>query len=126
MIREEELRKGVLVKDKLGRILKVAGFRDEYVYLELSNGTKLRYLIRTVYPVDLTKEILVEWCGFKEIQKGFFKLKDWYIDLPGKIWKFKREYQDINFKYLHQLQNLYFDLTSQELKIKHNIYKYWK
>lgn len=117
MIREEELRKGVLVKDKLGRILKVSGFRDEYVYLELSNGTKLRYLIRTVYPVDLTEEILVEWCGFKEIHKGVFKLNDWYIDFPGKIWKFKREYQDINFKHLHQLQNLYYDLTGQELKL---------
>ncbi|MFV0149770.1 hypothetical protein OBJ95_06055 [Empedobacter falsenii] len=68
-------------------------------------------------PIELTEEILLK-CGFKEIRKGVFKLKDWYIDLTSKVWKFKREYQDINFKHLHQLQNLYFALTGKELEIE--------
>ena len=69
-------------------------------------------------PIELTEEILLK-CGFsKSYTKGVFKLGDFTIDVYSKTWKFKREWIDINFKYLHQLQNLYFALTGQELEIK--------
>lgn len=68
-------------------------------------------------PIEISEEILLK-CGFeKGYTKGVFKLGDFTIDLYSQTWKFKREWIDINFKYLHQLQNLYWCLCGKELNV---------
>lgn len=106
MIQENELRVGNYLYDGVGGIIKV----------EVDD---LYDNVRKYYePIPIMEEILLK-CGFeKSYTKGVFRLGDWTIDLYSKTWKFKREWIDINFKYLHQLQNLYFALTNQELEIK--------
>ena len=87
-------------------------------------GWNMEYII----PIPLTKEWLVKF-GFD------FSIDTWYLKGVA-IWEteccdakgneeigFFYELRDVgmmdmNIKYVHQLQNLYFALTGQELKIK--------
>jgi hypothetical protein len=85
-------------------------------------------------PIPLTPEIL-EKCGFKKIENSV--QFGWYISVSNRLlcWcysdvvsiEFKNgqcdEYNNHTFfdfpcKYLHQLQNLYFALTNEELTFK--------
>ena len=71
-----------------------------------------------ILPIPLTKEWLVKF--------GFDKLEGWddmfYFQIGGfQIYESNvsgYEYDGFNIKYLHQLQNLYFALTNEELTIK--------
>jgi hypothetical protein len=116
------------VKDHLGRVLKVVGLKDDNVYLVLSNKEKIRYNIKTIQGLELTEEILLK-CGFviggskqwlfinldkkDECYLYFNPLgKGIAIDQEGKECSF-----EIDLNYLHQLQNLYFALTNEELTI---------
>lgn len=72
-------------------------------------------------PIRLTEELLLMcWTDYDPIRKS-------YYDSPsGFIFQFDGEWCTISYgeyrlkaiKYFHQLQNLYFDLTGQELEIK--------
>jgi hypothetical protein len=84
-------------------------------------------------PIPLTEEILLK-CGFEHSNKGLnygiFFVKDidesdeFYLRPSfegGFYWGFNNhnELKDVkNILYLHQLQNLYFTLTGEELKLK--------
>jgi len=72
-------------------------------------------------PIRLTPEIL-ERCGFEpfnaDYRKGNFKIYSghhefffWYNDFE------ENETGEVKLNYLHQLQNLYFTLTGNELEI---------
>jgi hypothetical protein len=86
------------------------------------------YAITKGRPISLTEEILFK-CGFNKIYVTDPQLENsqskWYID-DLEIFKFEdnHEYlffsfgQDFKIIYLHQLQNLYFELTGKELEIK--------
>lgn len=117
----QELRIGNKVQDANGFIFYVVSIHDDgtiYCDFDGNEGDVWEFDDNNpCYGIELTGEILAEWCGFKEIQKGVFQLKDWYIDLYSKTWKFKREYIDINFNYLHEIQNLWSALTGEELEI---------
>lgn len=74
--------------------------------------------------IPLTKEILIK-CGFKERQTNnenscslfhndILTLYPRTVDMNS----FYLEHHDINIEFLHQLQNIYFDLTNEELIIK--------
>jgi len=69
-------------------------------------------------PIPLTEDILLK-CGFKGIalplylNTGYFEFvwrKELFLDVEG-------QWLSINCHYLHQLQNLYFALCGEELKI---------
>jgi hypothetical protein len=80
-------------------------------------------------PILLTPEIL-EQCGFKFNQElNGWELKGWlpfHIHSMNGIYDndmyclttFKKDWKIGKFQYLHQLQNLYFALTGEELTIK--------
>lgn len=124
MIRANELRVGNLVLDFAGKPVKVVRTNLDKIPLET--------------PIPLTPEIL-EQCGFRR--------KDWDNQwYPGKFeltleadsdafFKYYSDEDNLmilssdggdvsivkeNIKYLHQLQNLFFALTDQELKINFN------
>ena len=96
----------------------------ELLKFDFDMGWNMEYII----PIPLTKEWLVKF-GFD------FSIDTWYLKGVA-IWEteccdakgneeigFFYELRDVgmmdmNIKYVHQLQNLYFALTGQELKIK--------
>lgn len=81
-------------------------------------GSLLRY--EQVTPVPLTDKVLVDWCGFvyDDLEKAFSKngvqlhynseRNSVEISLCGKEWEITG---------LHQLQNLYYTMTGEELEI---------
>jgi hypothetical protein len=89
------------------------------------------YNFNELKPIPLTEEWLFKICRNK------FSVKDgWEVEIQGEIFEFFVNDLDDTFfmkytggegvsfgkeiKYVHQLQNLYFALTGDELKIKSN------
>jgi len=69
------------------------------------------FYIENCEPIPLTEEWLVRF-GFKLGVKGHFKTH-------GNNYKFNLYMYNVNlYKHVHQLQNLYFALTGEELEIK--------
>lgn len=77
--------------------------------------------VDNVHPVLLTEDVLLK-CGFKQ---GKMQHGDLCFYWNGQVVAYGIFYDDLNevlidnssIKYLHQLQNLYFALTGEELKI---------
>jgi hypothetical protein len=72
-----------------------------------------------IQPIPLTPEIL-EKCGFIEIGKKCWAISIFEVFQSGK--DDNEFFIDVKwlhyFKYLHQLQNIFFALTGEELKIE--------
>ncbi|WP_300701309.1 hypothetical protein [Bacteroides sp.] len=104
------------------------------------------YVYQLIEPLPLTNELLLK-CGFEEIKDGktyilplyFHKSNDiksnnylcFYCEKGKGVYALYTEYlKDVSFEvkdpvlnnkpctYLHQLQNLYFDITGEELGVK--------
>lgn len=74
-------------------------------------------LIEPYRPIPLTPEIL-EKCGFKWHGGDHYELSDcWIEDYKGGYRIVRPDFCKTIFKNLHQLQNLYFTLTGNELTI---------
>ena len=83
------------------------------------------YAIETFDPIELTPEILVK-CGFDEWSDGHWKTRS-SLNKNGwsKEFNYYQPYSNLStycgnvgIKYLHQLQNLYFSLTGEELNFQ--------
>lgn len=97
-----------------------------YIYKEDSEIQKIDdsyslYLIaeniKDIEPIELTEGILLK-CGFIPCS-----IIDNHFNISGMcIWKcndmFLCDKNGVHIKYLHQLQNLYFALTNEELNIQ--------
>ena len=68
-----------------------------------------------IHPIHLTPEVLeaCDWNGYKSLYIGSY----FNLDTYGHLY-YGSDYTGINVDYLHQLQNLYFDLCGQELEYK--------
>lgn len=129
----QELRIGNLVFDHLGRILKVSGIKDEYVYCALSNGEKVKYHINTFKPIKITTEILIQ-LGFEKCNgwddMELWREKDWeqkggnYFDLEEMNNGFEQP-SCAKCEFVHQLQNSYYQhwLNGTELSTKNLLEK---
>ena len=77
-----------------------------------------RFVIQEQEPIPLTEEWLVKF--------GFEKLEGWddmyYFQIGNfQVYEYNvsgYDYDGFNIKHVHQLQNLYFALTNEELTIK--------
>jgi DNA polymerase III psi subunit len=75
-------------------------------------------------PIPLTEEILLKCCVRKDTKEFLFKVLDGYNWIEEKngeyLWFINRFdfHLKAPLKYLHQLQNLYFALTGEELVVK--------
>ena len=113
----KELRIGNYVKDHLGRFQKVSETRSNAYICYLSNGHKLKYKLNTTNPIPLTEEWLVKFGFVKDkLEVGLYHFNDLEIFLPN-YFTWKTQFLN-NIKHVHQLQNLYFALTNEELKLK--------
>ena len=69
-------------------------------------------------PIPLTEEWLTKF-GFELIEGNFHLYANGFsLDINGSITKFWVNETIVDIKYVHQLQNLFFALTGEELKIK--------
>ncbi len=116
MIKANELRIGNYY-DQFGNIHQVNG----HIISELGKAPIGQLWCK---PIPLTEEILLK-CGFVEKKKWFYKEKFLlgYMTTDENLqaeWKFggvEGTWNLLNIKYVHQLQNLYFALTGEELTI---------
>lgn len=135
----KDLRLGNLVNDHLGRTLQVTGLKDDNVYLALSNGEKIRYNIKTIQPIFITKEWLKSF-GFKNANSSAYDKNDFHwiyeikygdyhtCELSVASVKSKKIENQIyvgegapipyDIFYVHQIQNLYYITSGKELTIK--------
>jgi hypothetical protein len=118
MLKPNELRIGNWVET-------TTGIRQVFeVSEEVLNGFKST--LRNAQPIALTQEIL-RICGFKEkggimivnCNNSDFCISD-YDQSHKKVWKNERYLGILPLQYLHQLQNLYYVLTGEELPV--NLY----
>ena len=94
------------------------------VYIELNQKLN-HYCVKLdeIQPIPLTEEWLVKF-GFNEINFSYyFENIELYFQRSYQSYFFKfgfepNEKKAIQIKYVHQLQNLYFALTGEELTLK--------
>jgi hypothetical protein len=96
-----------------------AGFIQKFAHIESINKTAI-----DVSPIPLTPEIL-EKAGFvKGLSSAIHRRQDYQMERFGIICICNSENQFfvngrlVVLKYVHQLQNLYFALTGEELNIE--------
>lgn len=74
-----------------------------------------------VKPIPITPEWL-ERFGFEQYLIGYYRYKKFYISYSNTgLHEYRQRDAYVIFKYVHQLQNLYFALKGEELEIKPNI-----
>lgn len=111
----QELRRGnYLYIGGLERYVKVTALFLSHFKCTDENGIDFNNHQNNIRPIKLTEEILLK-CGFEKGLK-YFSYKDFDIDLKGWF-GFNNMVANANIKHLHQLQNLYFALTNEELEI---------
>lgn len=74
-------------------------------------------------PIQITTEILEKWFGFEKIDFDYFELKaekNYYCHIDELGFGFALEHETFYIcEYVHELQNLYFALTGEELKVNY-------
>jgi hypothetical protein len=134
-MKANELRIGNLVKDSGGKILKIDWFERDKVCQRMTLMIEVNHPLMTnevrplterfefIEPIPLTEEWLVKF-GFKFTKNGsdIWYKEYCFIEFDKLIKCYIEEGRGIicleHIKYVHQLQNLYFALTGEELTIK--------
>lgn len=136
MITARELRIGNFVADRGGKTLTIDRFYGNKIECDVKGmpqkdphtGIKLYYHpfteeIDFLHPIPLTEEWL-ESAGFVEVPSAYPEQHPWSswekdgveIKMPYFEFTFCEGQYEVETKYVHQLQNLYFALTGQELE----------
>lgn len=134
----QELRIGNLVKCKTSNdsaIYSVFQIDGLGLKVRLSHPRHTEFTpIDRIKPIPLTEEVLLK-CGFsdKDYKQGYIGIDyksgamtfDFVLNKPGVMGNWNKcytfslpDYRFVNIDYLHQLQNLFFDLTGEELEVK--------
>lgn len=117
MISTTQLRIGNWVSFKGLWEVQVSGIRGSVIYIDGNQGV---FMDENFDPIDLTAEIL-EACGFEQKAIGYYWKNDYcvyYTNSGLHQYKIHKEgvYYPPIIASLHQLQNLFFALTGQELQ----------
>jgi len=107
---------------RIGNFVKLQGVDKPFKVFLIDTTESSTYT--KAEPISLTKEWLIR-IGFEwsiQHQAHYLKGFDYVIDVCDgfcRVIKYRRNGDHlIDVKYLHELQNLYFALTNQELEIK--------
>jgi hypothetical protein len=122
-MKAQELRIGNLVygvSDRIEQIVQISGTKVTTDLVKISAPMEIE--LTDISPIELTEEWLLKF-GFEERLGGrFFKHSWFYLDpeCAGVSGWYFRSIDAFKAKtqYVHQLQNLYFALTGEELTIK--------
>ena len=99
-------------------IYAVTGLRGEFVWLDIGHDAEQKVPCDHVQPIPITEERL-KMAGFvpEGISGHTYSLNDSTIlvQTDGRIF-YLTTCSDVELYYIHQLQNLYFALTGEELK----------
>ena len=113
----------------------IVGIDKDRVLIEYHNGETDYYHIDYIEPIELTEDILTK-IGFKKGYNEIYSMElctdcyDYYISYQnvkdnkhsfvasGYNNELKRQIRLDNIQYLHELQNIFFSFTNQELEIK--------
>ena len=129
-----ELRIGNYIQDFNDNMLEVIGLHEPLIYSIYPIGLKTNKTTtnaKEIEPIPLTEEWLLKF-GFEKTKQGSVKIYNAYVKneyslTKNKIldlWNFcinEPSHQTAflnNIIYVHQLQNLYFALTGEELKVR--------
>lgn len=105
---------------------KVVGIVGNLIGLEFEFNMVIQDDIKNIEPIPLTEEWLIKF-GFRPNKHGYifdtFRVKNlvtgfFYGYIPVFLDGEEEDIEDVQIKYVHQLQNLYFALTGKELTIK--------
>ncbi len=115
MIDVKELRIGNWIRN-------VEGDREEVVNLDFFRWLSVEeYDLEYYEPIQLTKEWFLKF-GYNEVAPDCYLMGDYYTDIVSSEVRFYLDGDScryyITVKHVHQLQNLYFALTGEELKQK--------
>jgi len=110
------------------RIGNYVNISKEVCKMQLVNFVEIHYteyFFENYEPIPLTEEWLMNF-GFELINNDYWQSRSlelklhWTVNKNKMIPEFndKRLIVGYDFKHVHQLQNLYFALTNEELKIK--------
>lgn len=128
-LKRQELRLGNLIEHG-GEVYSISAYSDDMVSLDNENTTGFT-AIKNIKPIPLTED----WLGKFGFENGGYDLLFWekgnieicgsYIDGNGGFaWNWydsnllDGKHNQIEVQYVHQLQNLVFALTGEELSIK--------
>lgn len=121
----QELRIGNLLNHSELGIVEVIGVGKDYIHV-IYNGVTHYENIRSFSTIPLTEEILLKF-GFYEIYKSEFSIRYGIENFDEIEFKWNKTF-GWNFYYktfciegiklVHQLQNLFFSLCSEELTVK--------
>lgn len=120
MIQSKELRIGNLLQ--FGeQICKVYHIEQDYFYVMLEDETSLKNTFAEIEPIPITEEKLLEF-GFEYITSGIFKINEFMVvKWNNELCEYRSYYANripkeiVYLKFIHELQNLFFSLTKQEL-----------
>lgn len=130
MIKANELRVGNII-EQYGKHVIVDGIdkkhrKDNDYYIRVKEDKEIGYWFNQFKPIPITEDLLLK-CGFElkgiifRINNGFANQFDVNYSLSRNIyyydWSKYGIYNEVELKYLHHLQNLYFALTNEELQI---------
>ena len=96
-------------------------FNDALTTVFFMDGFKIGYVgeyLKDIKPIPLTEEWLLKF-GFMKSMSNWYSNNDYAIELCESFIQIDIGYTTItvDVKYVHQLQNLYFALTGEELEI---------
>jgi hypothetical protein len=79
-------------------------------------GKLVQYVdVGDLVPIKLTPEVLVEWCGFRNMDGNIFVSDSFSLIWSGSYFQYEGF---LVLDYLHELQNLWYALNKQEIEIK--------
>ena len=118
-MKAKNLRLGNLITNKEDKIETVFTLNDEYINGYDGNAGLIPDDESDYNGIKLTEKWIIE-LGLKRMPESEYTLYSY--DLAGfKLWMNKGKFlfnDKINIEYVHQLQNLFFALTSTELDVK--------
>lgn len=127
MVQENELRIGNIVSDIIGLEKHLVVYKIEYGIITCGdNNFSYPYLIEQLKPLELSVEA-IENIGFKwnkSTRPGWYlsagnkwNMRVWQDDEHDFLWSIN-DFNSISLMSVHQLQNLYFALTGEELNVQ--------
>jgi hypothetical protein len=114
-----ELRPLNLVQTNYEGILEVINITSQNNFVECRKPQFMaigRFNLNSVQPIPLTEEWLVKM-GLHEGRLGYYFLGDFMINVDGHVYFGETETWIAEIYSVHQLQNLYYALTNEELTI---------